>query len=65
MNAETAGRDLALPLVERCPLVSSDSHILEPADLWSRRTDARFRQRAPRVVRVGDSDEWHADGVRF
>ena len=65
MNAETTGRNLAPPLVERCPLVSSDSHILEPADLWSRRTDGRFRQRAPRVVRVGDNDEWRADGVRF
>ena len=65
MNAETAGLDVATALVERCPLVSSDSHILEPADLWSRRTDARFRHRAPRVVRVAGNDEWHADGVRF
>ena len=65
MNAETAGLDVATALVERCPLVSSDSHLLEPADLWSRRTDARFRHRAPRVVRVADNDEWHADGVRF
>ena len=65
MNAETAGLDVATALVERCPLVSSDSHILEPADLWSRRTAARFRDRAPRVVRVAGNDEWHADGVRF
>ena len=65
MNAETAGLDVASSLIERCPLVSSDSHVLEPADLWSRRTDARFRDRAPRVVRVADKDEWHADGVRF
>ena len=65
MNAETAGLDVATSLVERCPLVSSDSHLLEPADLWSRRTAARFRDRAPRVVRVAGNDEWHADGVRF
>ena len=65
MNAETAGLDVATALVERCPLVSSDSHVLEPADLWSRRTDARFRHRAPRVVRVAGNDEWHADGVKF
>ena len=65
MSAETARLDVASSLVERCPLVSSDSHVLEPAGLWSRRIDARFRNRAPRVVRVADRDEWHADGVRF
>ena len=65
MDAKTAGLDVASSLVERCPLVSSDSHILEPADLWSRRVDVRFRHRAPKVVRVAGNDEWHADGVKF
>lgn len=65
MNAKTAGLDAASSLVERCPLVSSDSHILEPADLWLRRVDADFRHRAPGVVRVAGNDEWHADGVKF
>ena len=65
MDAKTAGLDVASSLVERCPLVSSDSHILEPADLWSRRIDVRFRHRAPKVVRVAGNDEWHADGVKF
>jgi predicted TIM-barrel fold metal-dependent hydrolase len=53
------------PLIERCPLASSDSHILEPADLWSTRVDAAFRDRAPKVVHVDESQEWHADGIRF
>ena len=32
-------------------VLSADSHIVEPADLWSTRIDAQYRERAPRVVR--------------
>lgn len=32
-------------------VVSADSHMMEPADLWKTRLDARFRNRAPAVVR--------------
>ena len=63
MSTQT-GIDPTETLAERCPLVSSDSHILEAADLWPTRVDKAFRDRAPRVVRVGEYDEWHADGVR-
>jgi predicted TIM-barrel fold metal-dependent hydrolase len=31
-------------------LISSDSHVSEPPDLWVERIDAAFRERAPRVV---------------
>jgi predicted TIM-barrel fold metal-dependent hydrolase len=31
-------------------LISADSHVSEPADLWVERIDARFRDRAPRIV---------------
>ena len=35
------------------PLVlSSDSHVFEPADLWQTRIDAAFRDRAPRIQRI-------------
>ena len=34
-------------------VVSADSHVLEPADLWTTRLDNRFRDRAPRVVQTG------------
>ena len=34
-----------LPLI-----MSSDSHVLEPPDLWQTRIDAAFRDRAPEVV---------------
>lgn len=46
-------------------VISSDSHIIEPADLWEKRIDAKFKDRAPRLVREGDVDQWYADGVKF
>ena len=36
-------------LLARIPIVSSDSHIIEPPDLWSRRGGA-FREGMPQVV---------------
>jgi len=46
-------------------LISSDSHIIEPADLWEQRIDRRFKDRAPRLVHEGALDQWYADGVKF
>src|ERR1700716_3993885 len=40
-----------LPLV-----LSSDSHVFEPPDLWQTRIDAAFRDRAQRIPRVGGTD---------
>ena len=37
-------------------IISSDSHVFEPPDLWTERIDAPFRHRAPRMQRVGDVD---------
>ena len=37
-------------------LISADSHVFEPPDLWAKRIDAGFRERAPRIQRVGDVD---------
>ena len=65
MRLAEAGNEAANALVGSCPLLSSDSHILEPADLWSKRVDPPFRDRAPVVVRVGENDQWHADGAQF
>ena len=31
-------------------LISSDSHVSEPPDLWAERLDIKYRERAPRVV---------------
>ncbi len=32
-------------------VVSSDSHVVEPADLWTARLDRRFRDQAPHVIK--------------
>jgi predicted TIM-barrel fold metal-dependent hydrolase len=37
-------------------LVSADSHVLEPPDMWLKRIDRRFLERAPRIVHEEDSD---------
>ena len=36
-------------------VVSADSHVTEPADLWKERLAARYRERAPYVTRNPDS----------
>ncbi len=35
-------------------VISSDSHVMEPADLWVTRLDKRYRDQAPRVVANDD-----------
>jgi len=45
-------------------LISSDSHVVEPPDLWAERMDRPFRHRAPRVVSEPDADWWIIDGTR-
>lgn len=32
-------------------VISADSHMMEPADLWVERVDNRFKERAPRVIK--------------
>ena len=41
-------------------VISADSHMMEPADLWQSRLDRRLRDRAPEVIRNPDPD-----GARF
>ena len=43
--------------------VSADGHVVEPAELWTDRMDARFRDRAPRVEARDDADWYVIDGV--
>jgi predicted TIM-barrel fold metal-dependent hydrolase len=38
-------------------ILSSDSHVFEPPDLWTTRIDAGFRDRAPRMERIDGADE--------
>jgi predicted TIM-barrel fold metal-dependent hydrolase len=39
-------------------IVSADSHVTEPADLWCHRLDRNFRDKAPRVVRDYRNDRY-------
>ncbi len=46
-------------------IISSDSHVIEPEDLWEERIDKRFRDRAPRLHHQEDADQWICDGMSF
>ena len=47
-------------------VISSDNHVVEPADLWTSRIEPKFRDDAPKVVRVEDgSDWWVCDGNKI
>jgi predicted TIM-barrel fold metal-dependent hydrolase len=43
-------------------MISSDSHIVEPPDLWTARVPRALAERAPRVVSQDDGDWWYVDG---
>lgn len=40
------------------PIYSADSHIIEPPELWTERIEPKFRERAPRVIQLEDTDLW-------
>ena len=44
-------------------LISADSHVTEPGDLWTSRVDARYRDRVPRIERFEKGDAWVMEGV--
>src|SRR2546426_3328056 len=39
-------------------IFSVDDHVVEPADVWSSRVPARFRDAAPRVIEEGGREFW-------
>lgn len=43
-------------------MISSDSHIVEPPDLWVGRVPDHLADRAPRVVAEADGEWWYVDG---
>jgi predicted TIM-barrel fold metal-dependent hydrolase len=43
-------------------LISSDSHVIEPADLWQTRIDAKYRNLAPYLAHEEKTDQWYAEG---
>ncbi|HET7720425.1 MAG TPA: hypothetical protein VFK43_10695, partial [Acidimicrobiales bacterium] len=44
-------------------LISADSHVNEPGDLWVDRVPAKLRDRAPRIERFDQGDAWVIEGV--
>lgn len=42
-------------------LISADSHVVEPPDLWDSRIDAAYKDRRPRMYRDGAVHRWVAD----
>jgi hypothetical protein len=51
--AKGAARDQVRKEMPMLPLIlSSDSHVFEPPDLWQTRIDGAFRDRAPRIERI-------------
>jgi len=47
----------------RYRLISGDSHVNEPPDLWTSRVAAEFRDRAPRIESFEQGDAWVLEGV--
>ena len=45
-------------------VISSDNHVVEPADLWTSRPGSMIEDRVPRIVREEDSDWWYCDNHR-
>jgi predicted TIM-barrel fold metal-dependent hydrolase len=43
-------------------VISADSHVVEPGDLWLKYSDPDFRERAPRIVRRDGTDYYEAEG---
>ena len=42
-------------------IISADSHVNPPRDLWVRDVPAKFKDRAPRVVTTPQGDFWMTD----
>jgi predicted TIM-barrel fold metal-dependent hydrolase len=60
MAITTSSQDLA-DVLARTWMISSDSHIVEPPDLWEGRMPAGLAERGPRVVSEADGDWWYVD----
>ena len=43
------------------PIIDADSHVNEPPNLWLDRIPAKFKSRAPRVVKTDKGDVWNFD----
>jgi len=51
--------------VSKFSVISADSHVVEPGDLWARYIEPKYRERAPHLERQGDADQFVADGANI
>jgi predicted TIM-barrel fold metal-dependent hydrolase len=47
----------------RFRLISGDSHVNEPPDLWTSRAPSKYLDRVPRIVSFDEGDAWVIEGV--
>ncbi len=48
------------------PVIDADSHLTEPADVWTSRVPKRYLERVPQMVRTGDGrDIWVLEGTEI
>jgi predicted TIM-barrel fold metal-dependent hydrolase len=53
------------PTPARYFALSSDTHIIEPADLFTTRMPASYRDDAPQIAIVDGIERWSAEGIAF
>ena len=46
-------------------VISSDSHVIEPPDIWTNRIEPKYRDRAPQVIEDETGDFWYIDGKQL
>ena len=49
-------------MMANCRVISSDSHICEPEDLWTSRIEKKYKDRAPHLERRNGGQIWVCDG---
>jgi predicted TIM-barrel fold metal-dependent hydrolase len=49
--------------VDTYRLISADSHVTEPGDLWTSRVGPTLRDRVPRIVHLDEGAAWVMEGV--
>ena len=42
----------------KIPIISADSHVIEPPDLWTERIDRQYRDRAPQIIWNEERQGW-------
>ena len=45
-------------------IISADSHVMEPANLWTSRAESKFKDRVPHVESLEEGEYWFCDGAR-